>query len=106
MMRYSVQPRGRIFVKGCNNLSKNMSKNTSKNLSGKYSQKHLDHAKRSETAVPESSSKRVIQKTAEATGDLSSNKIADTVAKPYDGRTTKVSEKFTTKYFRHSYKWE
>ena len=62
MMRYSVQPRDRIFVKDYKNFSKNMIKNTSKNMSGKYSQKLLHHAKSTETAVPESSSKRVIQK--------------------------------------------
>ena len=62
MMRCSVQSTDRIFVKGCKNLGKNMSKNISKNLSGKYIQKLLHHAERSETAVPESSSKRVIQK--------------------------------------------
>ena len=31
------------------------------------------------------------QKTAEATGDLIGNKIADAVAKSYDGKITKVS---------------
>ena len=47
MTRYSVQPRDWIFVKGYGFLSfaKNIGKN--KNLSGKYSQKLLDHAKRS-----------------------------------------------------------
>ena len=35
---------------------------------------------------------KTIQKTAEATGDLIVNKIADTVAKSYDGRITKVSK--------------
>ena len=50
-MRYSVQPRDRIFVKGygflsfAKNMSKNIGKNKNKNLSGKYSQKLLDHAK-------------------------------------------------------------
>ena len=40
-MRYSVQPRDRIFVKGygflsfAKNMSKNIGKNISKNLSGK-----------------------------------------------------------------------
>ena len=49
-MRYSVQPRARIFVKGygvssfAKNMSKNFGKNKSKNVSGKYSQKRLDHA--------------------------------------------------------------
>ena len=51
-MRYSVQLRDRIFVKGygfsslTNNMGKNIGKNISKILSGKYSQKFLDHAKK------------------------------------------------------------
>ena len=55
MTRYSVQPRDQIFVKGygflsfAKNMGKNIGKNISKNLSGKYSQKLLDHAKRSAT---------------------------------------------------------
>ena len=48
-MRYSVQPRGRIFAKVyvlfsfAKNIGKSIGKNISKNLSGKYSQKFLDH---------------------------------------------------------------
>ena len=55
MMRYSVQPRDQIFVKGYGFLSfvKNMDKNTakkiSKNLRGKYSQKPYNHSKKSAT---------------------------------------------------------
>ena len=51
MIRYSVQPRDQIFVKGYGflpfdkNMGKSIGKNISKNLSGKYSQKFLDHAK-------------------------------------------------------------
>ena len=50
-MRYSVQCRDRIFVKGygflsfADNISKNIGKYISKTLSGEYSQKCLDHAK-------------------------------------------------------------
>ena len=50
-MRYSVQPRDRIFVKVygflffAKNMGKNIGENISKNLSGKYSQKLLDYAK-------------------------------------------------------------
>ena len=36
------------------------------------------------------SSKKIIQKTAEATGDLFGNKIVGAVAKSYDSRITKV----------------
>ena len=45
----------------------------------KYSQRHLDHAKQSATDAFNVSSKRVIQKTAEATGDLIRDKIADKI---------------------------
>ena len=68
-MRYSVQTRDRIFVKGYGFLSfaksigKNIGKNMSKSLSGKYSQKLLDQAKQSATDALKTSSKRVIQKT-------------------------------------------
>ena len=66
MMRYSVRPRDRIFVKGyaflsfAKNVSRGTGKNISKNLSGKYSQKLFDHAKQSATDALKTSSKRVI----------------------------------------------
>ena len=41
----------------------------------------LDHAKTSATDVLKTSSKRVIQKTVEATGDLIGNKIANRITK-------------------------
>ena len=74
-----VRPRGRIFEKGYGFFSsaKNMDRNISKNLSSKYNQKLLDHAKQSATDALQTSSKRVIQKKVEATGDLIGNKIAD-----------------------------
>ena len=50
-------------------------------LSGKYSQKLLYHAKQSATIAVKTSSKRDIQKTAEATGDLIRNKIANKITK-------------------------
>ena len=87
MMRYSVQPRDRIFVKGYGflsfpkNMGKNIGKNISKILSGKYNQKFLDHAKQSATDVIEISSKRAIQKAAEATGDLIGNNTSDRITK-------------------------
>ena len=50
-----------------------------KSLSNKYGQKRLDSAKKSTTDVIKTISKRAIQKTAEATGDLIGNKIADKI---------------------------
>ena len=52
-----------------------------KNLSSKYSQKLLDHAKQSALDTLKTTSKRVIQETAEAIGDLIGNKITDRITK-------------------------
>ena len=49
-----------------------------KNLSNKYGQK-LDSAKKSTTDAIKTASERAIQKTAEATSDLISNKLADQI---------------------------
>ena len=77
-MRYSIEPRDRIYVKGYGFLS--FAKNMGKSLSSKYGQKLFDSAKKSTDAI-----KTAIQKTAEATGDLIGNKIADKI--------TSISEK-------------
>ena len=50
-----------------------------KSLSNKYGRKFLDSAKKSTTDIIKTPSKRAIQKTAEATGDLIGNKIADKI---------------------------
>ena len=56
-----------------------MGKNISKNLSGEYSQKLLDHAKQSATDALRTTSKRLIQQTAAATGDLIGNEISNKI---------------------------
>ena len=76
-MRYSTEPRDRIYVKGYGFLS--FAKSMGKSLSNKYGQKLLDSAKKSTTDAIKTASKRAIQKTAEATGDLIGNKIADKI---------------------------
>ena len=85
-MTYSIEPRDGIYVKGYGFLSfaKNM---MGKNLSNKYGQKHLDSAKKSTTDAIKTTTKRAIQITAEATGDLTGNKTADKI--------TSVSKKAT-----------
>ena len=75
-MRYSIEPRDRMFVKGYGFLS--FAKDMSKNLSNKYSQKLLNRAKKFTTDTIKTASKRAIQKT-EATGDLIGSKIADKI---------------------------
>ena len=69
-------------------MGKNIGTNISKNLSGKYSprmlavrQKLFDHAKQFATDALKTSSKRVIKKAAEATGDLIGNKTANKITK-------------------------
>ena len=69
-MRYSIEPRDRIYVKGYGFMS-------------------FDTAKKSATDAITTASKRAIKKTAEATGDLVGNKIADKI--------TSVSKKSTKK---------
>ena len=76
-MRYSIETRDRIYVKGYGFLS--FAKNMGKSLSSKYGQKLLDSAKKSTTDAIKTASKRAIQKTAEATGDLIGNKIVDKI---------------------------
>ena len=84
-MRYSIEPRDSIYVKGYGFLSfaKNIGTHATKvtkNMSNKYSQKLLDSAKKSTTDSIKTASKREIRKTAEATGDLIGNKITDKIA--------------------------
>ena len=86
-MRYLIEPRDRIYVEGYGFLS--FAKNMGKSLSNKYGQKLLDSAKKPTTDAIKTTSKRAIQKTAEATGDLIGNKIADKI--------TSVSKKKSTK---------
>ena len=76
-MRYSIEPRDRIYVKEYGFLS--FAKNIGKNFSNKYSQKLIGTAKKSTTGAIKTASKRAIQKTAEATGDLIGHKIADKI---------------------------
>ena len=56
-------------------------KNIGKSLSSKYGQNFFDSVKKStaDAYCIETASKRAIQKTAEATGDLIGNKIADKI---------------------------
>ena len=76
-MRYSIEPRDRIFVKRYRFLS--FAKNMGKNVSNKYCQKLLYSAKKSTTDGIKTASKGAIQKTAGATGDLIGNKISDKI---------------------------
>ena len=76
-MRYSTESRDTIYVKGYGFLS--FAKSMGKSLSNIYGQKLLDSAKRFTADAIKTASKRAIPKTAEATGELIGNKIADKI---------------------------
>ena len=58
-MRYSIEPKDIIYVKGYGFLS--FAKNMSTQLSNKYGQELLDSAKKSTTVAIKTASKRAIQ---------------------------------------------
>ena len=76
-MRYSIEPRNTMHIKGYGFLY--FAKNIGKNLNNKYSQKLLDSAKKSTAYAIKNASKRAIQNTAETTGDLIDGKVADKI---------------------------
>ena len=72
-MRYSTEPRFRKYVKGCGFLS------FAKKFVNKYGKKLMDTANKTGIDAAKSPSKRVVRQSAEATGDLIGNKIADKI---------------------------
>ena len=72
-MSYSIEPRERRYVKGYGFLS------FAKNLNNKYGKKLADSAKNCATDSFKIASNRAIQKTAEVTGDLVGNTIANKI---------------------------
>ena len=72
-MRYLIEPRDRVYVKGYGFMS------FARSMSNKYGKKVVDAAKKSATDAAKTASKRAIQKTAEGTEELVGNKIADKI---------------------------
>ena len=72
-MRYSLEPNCRKYVKGYGFLS------IARKFGDKYRKKLMDSATKTGKDFAKTASKRVIQKTSEATGDLIGNKIADKI---------------------------
>ena len=72
-MRYLLEPRDRIYVKGYGLMS------FERSMSNKYGKKIVDIGKKFATYAVKTASEKAIQKTAEATGDLIGNKIADKI---------------------------
>ena len=72
-MRYSTQPKFRKYVKGYGFLS------FARKFGDKYGKKLIDSATKTKIDEAKTASKRVVQKTAKATGDLIGNKITDKI---------------------------
>ena len=72
-MRYSLEPNFRGYVQGYGFLS------FARKFGDKYGKKLMDTAPKTGIDAVKTASKRVVQKTAEATGDLFRNKIADKI---------------------------
>ena len=87
-MRYSTEPRFRKYVKSYSFLS------FARKFGDKYCKKLMDTATKTGIDAAKTS-KRVVQKTAEATGDLIGNKIPDkitSIGKPKENEKAKEIE--------------
>ena len=92
-IRYSIEPKYRKYVEGYGFLS------FSRRFGDKYSKILIDAATKTGIDAAKTASKRVVQKTAETTGDLIGNKIADeitstgrTKSREKEGETNKRKE--------------
>ena len=72
-MCYSIEPRGRRFVKGYGFMS------FARNFSDKYSKYLMDKGIDVSKKFAKTACKKILKKTANATGDLIGNKIADKI---------------------------
>ena len=79
-MRYSTEPKKRIYVKGYGFMS------FARNFSDKYSKSLIDKGNKT---FAKTAGKRILKESAKATGDLIGNKIADKItAKPIKNDVT------------------
>ena len=88
-MRYSTQPRLRKYVQGYGFLP------FPRKFGDKYRKRLMDTATKTAIDAAKTASKRVVQKTAEATEDLIGNKIADkitSIGKPKEKEKTEKAE--------------
>ena len=82
-MRYLIEPKKRIYVKGYDFMS------FARNCSDKYSKSLIDKGTDVSKTFAKTAGKRILKESAEATGDLIGNKIADKIiAKPIKNDVT------------------
>ena len=94
-MRYSTERRLRKYVKGYGFLL------FAKNFGNKYGKKLMDTTTKTGIDAARTTSKRIVQKTAEATGDLIGNKIDDKITsidKPKEKEKTKEKKEIEETY--------
>ena len=88
-MRYLTEPKFRKYVKGYGFLL------FARKFGDKYGKKLMDPSTKTGIDAGKTPSRRIVQKTAEATGDLIGNKIADkitSVGKSKEKEKTKKTE--------------
>ena len=88
-MRYSTEPRFRKYVEGYGFLS------FAGKFGDEFGKKLMDTATKTGINAAKTASKRVVKKTAAATGDLTRNKIADKITligKPKEKEKTNKAE--------------
>ena len=93
-MRYSLEPKYRRYVqrydilsfarkfgdkygKKLSNTARKTGINAAKKFGDKYGKNLMDTAKKQGTNFAKTAGKKIVQKSAEATGDLVGNKVAD-----------------------------
>ena len=87
-MRYSIEPKKRMYVKGYRFMS------FARNFSDKYSKSLIDKGIDASKTFAKTAGKRILKESAKATGELIGNKIADKItAKPIKHDVT------NTRYF-------
>ena len=94
-MRYSIEPKFRKYVKGYGFLP------FAKKLGNKYGKKLMDTATKIGIDAAKTTSKRIVQKTAEATGDLIGNKIADKITSIGKPKKKETKKKKKNKFVFH-----
>ena len=101
-MRYSTEPRFRKYVKGYGFLS------FATKFGDEYGKKSMDTTTKTGIDAAKTTFKKIVHKTAEATGDLIGNKIADKItsvgkSKEKTNKTEEIyvpPKKKTTNYWR------
>ena len=85
-MRYSLEPSYRKYIKGYGFLS------FARNFGDKYGKKLMDTATKTDKEFTKTAGKKVVHKSAEATGDLVGNNIANKITSIDKSRSKKEKD--------------